>query len=123
MGLKKHAFLKWNNHKAKRYGRRLPIVQTTADAIQQWIGVRSQINAPVRSDSYLFPAVAERAGEPHMHTSAGFPRARVTHGHARRCCADYIANHVPFRHKLAAADYGAVTVARRMAKRAHRIAT
>lgn len=60
--------LKWNNHKAKRYGRRLPIVQTTADAIQQWIGVRSQINAPARSDSYLFPAVAERAGEPHMPT-------------------------------------------------------
>ncbi|MDJ0440885.1 tyrosine-type recombinase/integrase [Rhodococcus qingshengii] len=60
--------LKWNNHKAKRYGRRLPILQTTADAIRQWIDMRSQINAPARSDSYLFPSVAERAGEPYIRS-------------------------------------------------------
>ena len=59
--------LLWNNHKSKRYGRRLPILQSTADAIEELIEMRGQIAAPQRCDGYLFPAVAERAGSPHMH--------------------------------------------------------
>jgi integrase len=62
------SILRWNNHKAKHYSRRLPILQTTADAIRQWIDMRSQLNVPGRSDSYLFPSVAKHAGEPYIRS-------------------------------------------------------
>jgi integrase len=61
-------FLIWDNHKSKRHGRRLPIVRSTADAIQRWIDRRIQLPVPVSSTAYLFPAVAERAREPYLRT-------------------------------------------------------
>ena len=33
----------YDNHKARRLGRRLPILQSTADTINEWIGVRRTI--------------------------------------------------------------------------------
>ena len=43
----------YDNHKARRLGRRLPILQSTADAINEWIEVRRTI--PTSSQEYLFP--------------------------------------------------------------------
>ena len=43
----------YDNHKARRPGRRLPILQSTADAINEWIEVRRTI--PTSSQEYLFP--------------------------------------------------------------------
>lgn len=60
--------LVWDNHKAKRYGRRLPILNSTADAISQWLKWRGEINAPARSDDYLFPTIDARSGESHMRS-------------------------------------------------------
>lgn len=62
------AVLIWDNHKAKRYGRRLPILQSTADEVQRWIDLRPLVDAPKRSDPFLFPAISERADEPHMRS-------------------------------------------------------
>ena len=41
------------DNKARRLGRRLPILQSTADAINEWIEVRRTI--PTSSLEYLFP--------------------------------------------------------------------
>jgi len=46
----------YDNHKARRPGRRLPILQSTADAINDWVDVRSTILAS--SQEYLFPGTA-----------------------------------------------------------------
>jgi integrase len=62
--------LRWNNHKAKRYGRRLPILRSTTDALSAWLAVRSDLPTPTRSKEWLFPAIAERAGQPHMKSAA-----------------------------------------------------
>ena len=43
----------YDNHKARRPGRRLPILQSTTDAINDWIEVRRTI--PTSSQEYLFP--------------------------------------------------------------------
>ena len=43
----------YDNHKARRPGRRLPILQSTADAINDWVEVRRTI--PTSSQEYLFP--------------------------------------------------------------------
>jgi hypothetical protein len=50
--------LTYDNHKAKRPKRRLPIVRATAEAIQDWIDVRAHVTASPISERYLFPAVA-----------------------------------------------------------------
>lgn len=60
--------LVWDNHKAKRYGRKLPILSSTADAIRHWLQLRPHINAPARSDEYLFPTIDARSGESHMRS-------------------------------------------------------
>ena len=43
----------YDNHKARRPGRRLPILQSTTDAINDWVEVRRTI--PASSQEYLFP--------------------------------------------------------------------
>ena len=43
----------YDNHKARRPGRRLPILRSTADAISAWREVRKTI--PTSSQEYLFP--------------------------------------------------------------------
>ena len=62
------AVLVWDNHKSKRHGRRLPILQSTADAIQRWAERRLELPVPDGSTPYLFPAIAARAREPYLRT-------------------------------------------------------
>lgn len=47
----------WNNHKAQRFNRRLPILRETADAINEWIAIRLTIAVPAKSKNFLFPAL------------------------------------------------------------------
>ena len=51
----------YDNHKARRPGRRLPILQSTTDAINDWVEVRRTI--PASSQEYLFPGttIVEKA--------------------------------------------------------------
>ncbi|MFE2117254.1 tyrosine-type recombinase/integrase [Streptomyces microflavus] len=58
--------LVWDNHKKKRYRRRLPITKTTATAIQIWQQRRQQIGGPAHSRCYLFPAISEDTGVHHL---------------------------------------------------------
>jgi integrase len=58
--------LHWNNHKAGRFGRKLPITAATADAIRTWQQIRPQLPAPTRSRDYLFPAKSEVAQTPFL---------------------------------------------------------
>ncbi|WP_405470432.1 tyrosine-type recombinase/integrase [Streptomyces anulatus] len=46
----------WDNHKAGRYRRRLPITQTTVDIVLTWKKRRLGMNVPEGSGEYLFPA-------------------------------------------------------------------
>jgi integrase len=45
----------YDNHKAGRYGRRLPIVQSTADVFKDWLKVRGTLDVHEASREYLFP--------------------------------------------------------------------
>lgn len=64
------ATLLWDNHKAGRMGRGLPIVQSTVKAIERWATLRRTITVPSVSDSFLFPAKRARGKHPHMGTQA-----------------------------------------------------
>ncbi|MFE5580205.1 tyrosine-type recombinase/integrase [Kitasatospora sp. NPDC056531] len=56
----------WDNHKKRRYGRRLPIAGQTAEAIRSWQARRGDIPAPATSSDYLFPAMTARSGTRHL---------------------------------------------------------
>lgn len=58
--------LQWNNHKAGRFNRKLPVTAATAEVIRNWQIVREQIEVPSRSGDYLFPARSEVAQMPHL---------------------------------------------------------
>jgi len=58
--------LVYDNHKAKRHGRRLPILESTAASIAEWSEIRS--NVPTAHPEYLFPGSAIR--EKHMSSVA-----------------------------------------------------
>ncbi|MFF1946375.1 tyrosine-type recombinase/integrase [Rhodococcus qingshengii] len=60
--------LTWNNHKSKRFGRRLPILESTAEVIQRWMDIRSTLTTADRSADYLFPGKAVKSREPHLRT-------------------------------------------------------
>ncbi|WP_031076294.1 tyrosine-type recombinase/integrase [Streptomyces sp. NRRL WC-3742] len=49
----------WDNRKAKRLRRNLPIASETARAIQAWLEVRETIDLPTGADRYLFPPTGE----------------------------------------------------------------
>ncbi|MDQ0935072.1 tyrosine-type recombinase/integrase [Streptomyces turgidiscabies] len=63
--------LVWNNHKARRHRRRLPITTPTAQAIRTWQERREQLHAslPSTGADYLFPALTHLATRPYLHTS------------------------------------------------------
>ncbi|MGW3739860.1 tyrosine-type recombinase/integrase [Streptomyces sp. NPDC005146] len=63
--------LVWDNHKARRHRRRLPITASTADAIRTWRARRDllQPNLPPLGAGYLFPALTHLATRPYLHTS------------------------------------------------------
>ncbi|MFE4958692.1 tyrosine-type recombinase/integrase [Streptomyces sp. NPDC056653] len=58
--------LTWDNHKKRRYGRKLPIASETAEAIRRWQARRELIPAAATGTDYLFPAITHRSGVPHM---------------------------------------------------------
>ncbi|PYC69080.1 site-specific integrase, partial [Streptomyces tateyamensis] len=64
----------WDNHKKKRYRRRLPITASTAAAIQTWQQRRSRLKAPAHSKAYLFPPISDQTGVPHL-IAGGLARA------------------------------------------------
>lgn len=55
----------YDNHKARRMGRRLPILQSTADMITEWASIRKTI--ATSSQEYLFPGT--RTVEKHLSSS------------------------------------------------------
>ncbi|MGX1127896.1 hypothetical protein RKD49_000086 [Streptomyces glaucescens] len=63
--------LVWNNHKARRHRRRLPITTPTAQAIHDWRTRRDQLqpSLPPAGADYLFPALTHLATRPYLHTS------------------------------------------------------
>jgi integrase len=59
----------WDNFKARRFRRQLPILTPTAEAILRWRGVRSELVLAPASADYLFPGRSRRFGttsEPHF---------------------------------------------------------
>ncbi|MGW1929963.1 DUF6262 family protein [Streptomyces sp. NPDC001919] len=61
----------WNNHKTRRYRRRLPITTSTAEAIRTWRARRDQLQPtlPPAGTDFLFPALTHLATRPYLHTS------------------------------------------------------
>jgi integrase len=59
-------FLIWDNGKGRRNRRRLPIPASTAHAILQWREYRLTLEAPASSRDYLFPAISDDGGVPHL---------------------------------------------------------
>ncbi len=59
--------LVWDNHKGRRNRRRLPVIGHTARAIISWRERRSSLDVPARSSGYLFPAITDDAGYPHLN--------------------------------------------------------
>lgn len=61
--------LVYDNHKARRMGRRLPIHRDTATIIQNWQQRRSTLSLPQESAQYLFPAPGARNRPSRKHLS------------------------------------------------------
>ncbi|MFE3906733.1 tyrosine-type recombinase/integrase [Streptomyces sp. NPDC059153] len=61
----------WNNHKTRRYRRRLPITASTVEAIRTWRARRDQLQPtlPPAGTAFLFPALTHLATRPYLHTS------------------------------------------------------
>ncbi|MGI8416203.1 MAG: tyrosine-type recombinase/integrase [Nakamurella sp.] len=59
----------YDNHKARRMGRRLPIHHDTANVIQHWQQRRSTLPLPQESACYLFPAPGARNRPSRKHLS------------------------------------------------------
>ena len=59
--------LVWDNRKAKRLGRRLPIFQEETDAIQTWRHRMRELGYPTGKGAHLFPAIT---GKRHMRPTA-----------------------------------------------------
>lgn len=57
----------YDNHKAGRYGRRLPIVQSTANAFEEWLQIRATLDLHEASHEYLFPG--SNAHQAHVTSS------------------------------------------------------
>jgi hypothetical protein len=68
---KDHISLVWNNHKARRHRRRLPITTPTIQAIRTWQERRERLQnrLPPTGADYLFPALMHLATRPYLHTS------------------------------------------------------
>ncbi|MFF1873003.1 tyrosine-type recombinase/integrase [Kitasatospora herbaricolor] len=56
----------WDNHKRRRYRRRLPITASTAQAIREWQQHRNYLDLPASGDRYLFPALTEQSSADYL---------------------------------------------------------
>jgi len=64
-----HPILVYDNHKARRMGRRLPIHRDTARVIQDWQRRRAALPLPAESTQYLFPSPGARNRPSRRHLS------------------------------------------------------
>jgi hypothetical protein len=60
----------WDNRKARRLRRRLPITADTAQTIRAWRARRDQLAVPARGEKFLFPALTRASPDPHLPSSA-----------------------------------------------------
>ncbi len=61
----------WDNYKSKRHRRRLPITRETAQAVQEWLPVRSRLRTPPVSEGHLFPTITGDHIDPYL--TPGYP--------------------------------------------------
>ncbi|MFE0203923.1 tyrosine-type recombinase/integrase [Streptomyces sp. NPDC058985] len=59
----------WNNHKRHRHRRRLPITESTAQAIRTWQARRPHLPLPATNDAYLFPALSSHSSAGHLNAN------------------------------------------------------
>ncbi len=62
-------WLRWDNHKARRNRRRLPITASTARAIRTWQTRRDQLTWPASGADSLFPPLGRLGHDRHMPTN------------------------------------------------------
>lgn len=60
--------LVWDNRKAGRLRRRLPVYTETVEAIKEWLRIRADLDLPRNSAESLFPALGER----HVNLQPGY---------------------------------------------------
>ncbi|MFB6843993.1 tyrosine-type recombinase/integrase [Streptomyces sp. NPDC056373] len=65
-----HYQLVYDNHKAKRNGRRLPIPQSTAELITLWEQRRAELPLTERAGAWLFPSAMHGSGRGNGHIRA-----------------------------------------------------
>lgn len=58
--------LVWDNRKAGRNGRHLPVTSETAGTIRRWLAVRETLDLPTGSEGYLFPPAGENGQLRHL---------------------------------------------------------
>jgi site-specific recombinase XerD len=65
------ATLLWHNDKGRRRGRRLPIWEETAQALESWFTIRDHhvARAPAGQQEWLFPTFRPRARDKHLKTA------------------------------------------------------
>lgn len=58
----------WDNAKAGRLRRRLPLDRDTVTAIKQWTSIRDGLDLPSRAHPFLFPAITNNGANGHLTT-------------------------------------------------------
>ncbi len=58
----------WDNTKAGRLRRRLPLDSDTVSAVKEWTSVRERLDLPSRALPFLFPAITDNAATGHLTT-------------------------------------------------------
>ncbi|MFF3748058.1 tyrosine-type recombinase/integrase [Streptomyces kronopolitis] len=56
----------WDNRKAGRNRRHLPVTSETARTVQRWLEVRAKLDLPTGSEGYLFPPAGENGRLRHL---------------------------------------------------------
>jgi integrase len=59
----------WDNHKRRRHRRRLPITESTAQAIRTWQSRRNELHFPPKGDRHLFPALSSVSEAAHISSN------------------------------------------------------
>lgn len=59
----------WNNHKRRRHRRRLPITESTAQAVRTWQARRTHLQLPADDGTYLFPALSAYSNAGHLSST------------------------------------------------------
>ncbi|MEU2736756.1 tyrosine-type recombinase/integrase [Streptomyces sp. NPDC007095] len=59
----------WDNTKAGRLRRRLPLDRETVTAIREWTSVRERLDLPSRALPFLFPAITDNGATGHLTTA------------------------------------------------------